>query len=223
MFATGNMKDEQLYKEYFFRLGCEQKNIKDYIAHIETADQLYYPIPYQFERLRDGSEVEIAGKRWDVIVGLGHSFEHASLYCAELEVLIAGDQVLPKITPTIMVPAFEPESNPLLDFLESNKKFLNLPNSTVVLPSHNFPFMGLHERLNQYTAHHKDRLNIVLQACIKPLSGMEVSKILFTKELDSHGNFFAIGETMAHIKYLEHVGQLVCNEDKNGIERYCVA
>ena len=220
MFATGNMNDEKFYYDYCIRIGFKESEIKEYGAHIATADQFYYDVPYQFDRLRDGSEIMIAGKSWSVIVGLGHSQEHACLYCSELEVLIAGDQVLPKITPTVMVQAFEPEANPLLDFLESNKKLRYLPESIVVLPSHNFPFTGLHERLDQYIAHHADRLQVVLGACIEPLSGVEVARFLFPQDLDLHGKFFAIGETMAHIRYLEHQGKLLRREDRKGVERY---
>ena len=221
--AAGNMKGEKSYYDYLLRIGCKQSELKDYEAHIATADQLYYDVPFQFERLRDGSEVKIAGKSWNVIVGLGHSQEHACLYCPELEVLIAGDQVLPKITPTIMVQACEPEENPLLDFLESNKKLRDLPEFVVVLPSHNVPFTGLNVRLDQYIIHHMERLNVVLEACVKPLSGMEVARFLFPQDLDSHGKFFAVGETMAHIKYLEYEGKLSCTSDGDGIERYIKA
>ena len=40
----------------------------------------------------------IGGRRWEVIIGRGHSPEHAALWCRELDVLISGDQVLPRIT-----------------------------------------------------------------------------------------------------------------------------
>jgi glyoxylase-like metal-dependent hydrolase (beta-lactamase superfamily II) len=38
-----------------------------------------------------------------VVVGSGHSPEHACLYCPELGVLISGDQVLPRISSNISV------------------------------------------------------------------------------------------------------------------------
>ena len=220
MFASGNMNGGKFYRDYLLRIGCDQSEWDDYEAHIATADQLYYEVPFQFERLRDGSEIEINEKTWRVIVGLGHSQEHACLYCSELEVLIAGDQVLPKITPTIMVQAYEPEANPLFDFLESNKKLRDLPIGVTVLPSHNIPFTGLSVRLDQYISHHMERLDVVLNVCEKPHSCAEISKVLFPQELDSHGKFFSIGETMAHIKYLQYEGRLFCINDKNGVDQY---
>jgi len=222
MIAEGHMKNERSYYDYLEQLGCKQSDIKEYWSHIESADKFYYSLPYQFNRIRDGSEITIAGKKWKVMIGLGHSHEQACLYCSELNVLIGGDQILPKITPTIMVHANEPEANPLLDFFVSNKRLRILPNSIVVLPSHNSPFVGLHERLDQYVDHHMERLQIIQEACIEPLSGMEVSKILFPQKLDKHGKFFAIGETMAHIKYLEYEGKIMRIKE-NGIERYIAA
>jgi len=220
MIATGNMKDKKTYYDYFIRVGGNPDEFEDYGSHIMAADKFYSSLPFQFDRLRDGSVITISGMNWNVIVGLGHSQEHACLYCPELDVLIAGDQVLPKITPTIMVHAYEPEANPLSDFLKSNEKLRQLPNTVTVLPSHNRPFIGLHDRLDQYIAHHSERLKLVMKACKKPLSGLEISAILFPQELDIHGKFFALGETMAHIRHLEYEGKLMRRNDENGVERY---
>jgi glyoxylase-like metal-dependent hydrolase (beta-lactamase superfamily II) len=220
MISMGATKDEKTYFDYFRRIGCDEENLNDLGSHILTADELYHDVPRRYERMRDGSTITIAGKQWEVIVGLGHAVEHACLYCQELDVLIAGDQVLPKITPTIMVHAPEPEADPLKDFLDSNEKLRRLPDTVTVLPSHNRPFTGLHARLDQYIAHHDERLDVVLNACDKPLSGMEVAGVLFTRELDFHGKFFASGEAMAHIRHLEYQGKLSRSIDTDGVERY---
>ena len=220
MFAGGFNNDKKSFYDYFARLGCNPKELKEYGEHISTADRFYYNFPNQFERLIDGSKLMIAGNVWEVIVSLGHSIEHASLYCSKLNVLIAGDQILPKITPTIMVHAYEPEANPLREFLTSNEKFRYLPEDVSVLPSHNVPFRGLHMRLDQYIAHHKDRLKTILETCRTPLSALQLAKFLFPQDLDKHGKFFAIGETLAHIRYLEYEGKLHRSQGANGVDHY---
>ena len=220
MFAMGKMRDKKTYRDYFLRVGGNPKEIADYETHINSADKLYTVLPSEFLRIKDGDTVNINGMNWKVIIGLGHSHEHACLYCSELEVLIGGDQILPKITPTIMVHAYEPEANPLLDFFESNSKLRSLPNSVHVLPSHERPFIGLHDRLDQYIKHHNERLDILIDSCHEPLSGIEISRILFPQKLDHHGKFFALGETMAHIRYLENEGQLVRVKRVDKVERY---
>src|ERR1700739_5017944 len=97
--------------------------------------------------------VEIGGPQWHVIVGEGHAPELACLYCAETGVLISGDQVLPKISPNVSVHACEPHGNPLARFLNSVDKLrAAVPPETLVLPSHNLPFFGLHARIDAIAA-----------------------------------------------------------------------
>jgi glyoxylase-like metal-dependent hydrolase (beta-lactamase superfamily II) len=47
-----------------------------------------------------------------VIIGRGRSPEHACLLCRELGLLIAGDQLLPTISPNVSVYPTEPAANP---------------------------------------------------------------------------------------------------------------
>src|SRR5690606_2928546 len=110
--------------------------------------------PTQFRRLLDGDHVQIAGREWQVTSGYGHAPEHASLYCAALDVVISGDMVLPRISTNVSVFDFEPEANPLPLYLKSLKRFDELPENTLILPSHGKPFRGLHERIAQQHAHH---------------------------------------------------------------------
>ncbi|MBT3990393.1 MAG: MBL fold metallo-hydrolase [Rhodospirillaceae bacterium] len=220
MVSTGGLKDVEAYNKYFLQIGCAEEDLEDYCAHIMTADKLYCDVPHRYRRLREDRTVTIGGKSWQVIVGLGHAMEHVCLYCAESNILIAGDQVLPKITPTILVHANEPNANPLLDFLESNEKLRHLPEDVTVLPSHNQPFTGLHTRLDYYITHHEERLETVLAACDEALNGLEVAGALFPQDLDIYGKFFATGEAMSHIRYLEYEGKLKRSNDADGIERY---
>ena len=85
--------------------------------------------PAAYRRIADGEEFEIGGHRWRVIVGTGHAPEHACLWCEALNVLISGDQILPRITPNVSLPAAEPDSDPLADFLKSLSRFEALPGA----------------------------------------------------------------------------------------------
>ena len=73
--------------------------------------------------------------------------------------LIAGDQVLPKISTNVGVWPNEPQADALTWFLDGFSRFRRLPADALVLPSHGFPFIGLHTRLDQLVAHHDARLN----------------------------------------------------------------
>ena len=173
----------------------------------------YYPslvpaVPAAFVRLQDGQRVRIGARDWRVITGFGHSPEHVSLYCAADEVLIAGDMVLPRISTNVSVFAVEPEGNPLQQYLDSCTKFADLPDTTLVLPSHGRPFRGLHTRIAQLRAHHGARLAEVLAACAVPQSAADIVPIMFRRALDAHQLSFALGEALAHLHQLWYAGLL---------------
>ncbi len=90
-----------------------------------------------------------AGATGAASAAFGHAPEHIALYCDELQTLISGDMVLPRISTNVSVYDTEPEADSLTLFLDSLDKFLPLPEDTLVLPSHGKPFTGLHERVQQ--------------------------------------------------------------------------
>ncbi|MDY7577426.1 MBL fold metallo-hydrolase [Herbaspirillum sp. RTI4] len=165
-------------------------------------------VPESYFRMHDGQTVQIGGRGWNVITGFGHAPEHASLYCAELGVLISGDMVLPRISTNISVLAIEPESNPVQQYLDSLKKYATLPANTLVLPSHGKPFRGLPIRITQLNDHHAARLAEVLEACAIPCSAVDILPVMFKRPLDTHQLSFALGEALAHLHQLWFVGLL---------------
>jgi glyoxylase-like metal-dependent hydrolase (beta-lactamase superfamily II) len=178
-------------------------------------------VPASFRRLADGSVVEIGGRAWRVIVGEGHSPELACLYCSETGVLISGDQVLPKISPNVSVHAYEPDGDPLARFLRSLDKFrAAVPLETLVLPSHNLPFFGLHARIDALAAHHQARCGEVVTACVRPRNAKELLPVLFQRPLDRHQTAFALGEALAHLHYLEARGELSRVSGEDGVARF---
>ncbi|WP_340666119.1 MBL fold metallo-hydrolase [Rhodocyclus gracilis] len=177
-------------------------------------------LPTQYRRLLAGDELCIGGRRWQVIVGHGHSPEHAALYCEDDHVLISGDMVLPKISTNISVFAVTPEANSLADFLASLDRLRALPADTLVLPSHGLPFRGLHDRIDALHAHHHERLVRLEAHCTTPHCAAELLPILFERELDAHQTMFAMGEAIAHLNWLEHAGRLRRCRSDDGIIRF---
>jgi glyoxylase-like metal-dependent hydrolase (beta-lactamase superfamily II) len=178
-------------------------------------------VPASFQRLADGMTVEIGGQEWRVIVGEGHAPELACLYCPETGVLIAGDQVLPKISPNISVQPHEPDGDPLARYLSSLGKLRQaVPPDTLVLPSHNLPFLGLHARIESLAAHHRERCDEVIAACRVPQTAVELLPVLFRRNLDRHQLGFALGEALAHLQYLMHQGALARELSADGVYRF---
>jgi glyoxylase-like metal-dependent hydrolase (beta-lactamase superfamily II) len=188
----------------------------------------YYPslvpaVPESYHRLQDGQVVEIGGRGWRVITGFGHSPEHASLYCAELNVLLSGDMVLPRISTNVSVFAIEPEGNPLQQYLDSLNKFHGLPDDVLVLPAHGRAFRGLHTRIDQLRSHHAERLEEVVEACQQPRTAAEIVPIMFRRPLDAHMLSFALGEALAHLHKLWRDGIVRRESDGGGMIRFRTA
>jgi glyoxylase-like metal-dependent hydrolase (beta-lactamase superfamily II) len=184
--------------------------------------------PTQFHRLYDGDRVKIGNRQWRVIVGHGHAPEHACLLgCAndgeaeERPVFIAGDQVLPQITPNISVWPNDPDSDPLRHYLRSLKHIrAEVPDAVLVLPSHRQPFSGLYHRLDALHAHHQERLQTVYEACGEPSSASDLLPVLFRRTLDAHQLSFALGESLAHLHTLWQDGRLYRFTDAQGVIRF---
>jgi glyoxylase-like metal-dependent hydrolase (beta-lactamase superfamily II) len=193
---------------FYRRAGFNAAQLRLCAERGNTYRQRVAPIPPQLRRLQDGDTISIGGRCWQVISGAGHSPEHAALFCRELAVMIAGDQVLPKISPNVSVWPQEPDADPLALFLHSLDRFRALPADTLVLPSHHDPFIGLSLRLDQLAEHHHQRLAETLEACRVPSTAVDVLQRLFPRPLDDHQLFFAIGESLAHLHHLERRGDL---------------
>ncbi|HEX8443252.1 MAG TPA: MBL fold metallo-hydrolase [Allosphingosinicella sp.] len=165
------------------------------------------PVPVSFVRLRDGDLVPIGGREWRVVTGNGHSPEHVCLLDEANRVLIAGDQVLPRITSNVSLSLSEPEGDPLGDWLDSIAKLRRLPDDLLVLPSHGDPFMGLHARLDALDAGHRDRLNALAEHLEEPRRAVDCFSILFGRKIDAGIFGLATGEAMAHLRRLELEGR----------------
>ena len=186
--------------------------------------QLVPEFPSSYRRIIEGDVVRIGAHEWQSIVGHGHAPEHLSLYCKELNVVIAGDMLLSTISTNVSVWSIDPEGDPLRLFLESINRYRELPADVLVLPSHGKPFRGAHERVAQLEAHHQARFAELKEAIRgKEKSAGELLPVLFRRPLDAHQTFFAMGEAIAHLHYLYYAGRLKRANGADGIMRYAAS
>lgn len=201
------IENEEVRAAHLRRNGVPDDKIALFHRHKGGYAKGVVPLPTAFQRLIHAHPITLGGHRWDVIVGRGHAPEHASLWCPELNVLIAGDQVLPKISTNVGVWPNEPLADALTWFLDGFSRFRRLPADALVLPSHGFPFVGLHTRLDQLVAHHDARMNdmtnAIARAGTEGATGWDMVPVLFPRHLDNNQVVFAFGETLAHLHCLE--------------------
>lgn len=193
----------------------------EYGAFMRARGPLYQrsvsPLPRAYRAIADGDTVVIGGRAWRVMTGQGHAPDMACLFCAEARVLIAADQILPRITPYIGLHAGEPMADPLGGFLATLDRFRVLPEDTLVLPSHGVPFTPLHRRLDTLAAHHADRLAVLEEACRAPATAHALLPALFRRPLDHRSLGFGLGETLAHLRRLEAMGRVERLPDADGV------
>ncbi|MET0542309.1 MAG: MBL fold metallo-hydrolase [Variovorax sp.] len=182
------------------------------------------PLPVRYRRMVDGEHIHIGGDEWRVLVGNGHSTEHACLYCAARGLLISGDQVLPLISSNVSVWPSEPGANPLQDWLESIEKIRrSVPDDVLVLPAHHDPFRGLHTRLDQLARKRQEALDKVRESLgqtdrraidlFATLFGRKDFENVFVQQL-------ATGEAVAYLNYLIGRGEARVRDDAHGVAWY---
>jgi glyoxylase-like metal-dependent hydrolase (beta-lactamase superfamily II) len=177
-------------------------------------------MPAGYRRLEHGDSLTIGTQDWQVVVGAGHSPEHACLYCPALKVLISGDQILPIITSNVSVHPTEPEANPLKDWMESHDRLLKLPPDLLVLPAHNLPFYGVRERLRALISHHEDRMLAIEEHCVEPALAKDLLPVLFARKLDPRQMMMALGEAIAHLHLLMHRNRIERTLHEDGQYRF---
>ena len=168
----------------------------------------------------DDEELVGGGRTWRLIETDGHCRGHLCLHDAEGEVLISGDQVLPTISPNVSVISTRPEGDPLRDFLTSLNRLTRCSAGTLVLPSHGRPFRGLHRRIDVVRAHHLQQLAALREACVEPRCAFDLLPVMFGRTLRGFHRFLALGETLAHLHYLWHGGELTRIMDASGVIRF---
>ncbi len=212
MLAADTGRDAPEAALSFYRhVGWTDEEVAHYVSRFGRFGSAISTLPDAYRRLKDKDLVRIGQLDWEVIVGSGHSPEHACLYQPDINVFISGDQVLPGITPNVSVWPTEPEADPLGDFLQSCHTLLErVPHDALVLPAHGLPFRGLHTRLHQLLDHHADHLQTIGKATDeRSLKMRDLFPMLFRREITMDVLSMASGEAMAHLNHAVHHKTLV--------------
>ena len=203
----------------FYRAaGWDEEALEQYRARFGGFGRAVHALPDSYRRMSDGDVIDVGGRGWRVVVGNGHSPEHACLHQPELKVLIAGDQVLPKISSNVSVFPTEPDADPLSDWLSSLAKLKReIPDDVLVLPAHGEPFRGLHARLDALAAGHEVSLQRLETRLSEPKRAVDVFGTLFGRPIGPSLLGMATGESLAHLRCLETRGRAVRETDPAGV------
>ena len=166
--------------------------------------------------LEENDTITIGDYVFQCVATPGHTRGHTCLYEPTKKILISGDHILNGITPNIQ--CWSDQDDPLKNYLVSLNKVYEL-DVDLVLPGHRRLFRNHRERIAELKKHHRNRVKEVLQILNKgPMNAFQVaSKMTWDMSYESWEQFpvtqkwFATGEAIAHLRYLERKGLLLRN------------
>jgi glyoxylase-like metal-dependent hydrolase (beta-lactamase superfamily II) len=160
-----------------------------------------------------GDVLELGGREWFVLHTPGHTQDHFCLHDPEAGILLAGDHVLPTITPHIS--GFSTAPDPLKSYFYSLDRVGEIAGVKQALPAHGHPFTDLRARTEAIKRHHLERLEKVKEISreLGPATVGAISRRLFSQR--SWGPM-AESETYAHLEHLRHAGEAECHRAGSG-------
>jgi len=162
--------------------------------------------------LEDGDIADVPGWRLRAVHTPGHTAGHLCFVDEEAQRFLAGDHILPRITPNISVGT--DTEQPLADYLKSLAKVRDL-DVVEVLPAHEWRFRGLAERVDGIASHHERRLAELLAAIAEhpgATSWELAGQLTWSRSWDQYSGrmrISAVTETAAHVKELVRRGAAV--------------
>lgn len=212
LFSSNRNFDKRI--EDLYRANGIPMSLMHYIEKSHPAllsRQAYEEIAKSAIGLEEGEEITAGKYSFRVIWTPGHSPGHICLYEPKMKLLLAGDHILPKITPHIS--KFMENSSPLTDYIKSLRKVEAL-DIKLILPAHEDIFNGCYERIAELRLHHMQRLSEIMEKLKeRPKTAFELASEIkwFVKyscwdEFPPFQKYLAIGEALSHLDFLERQG-----------------
>ncbi|MBP8695411.1 MAG: MBL fold metallo-hydrolase [Syntrophobacterales bacterium] len=216
-----NSRHEELVeraRNFFLPQGLPQKamdNLAKLMAVFRKAT-----VPFRVDRrLSPGDSFSLGGRTVEVIAAPGHTAGQMCFYLPGEGILLAGDHILPDITPNLSPDIFRLEYRPLSSFLESLGAIRDLP-VRMVYPAHGDAYPDLARRVDEIREHHAERTQLIVEALQgKEKTAFEVSGDIFGEDLPEFDQFLALNETYVHIVELVDRGEVRAVE-RGGLVRY---
>jgi glyoxylase-like metal-dependent hydrolase (beta-lactamase superfamily II) len=176
---------------------------------------------FDFTILEEHDTLSAGEYRFECVATPGHTFGHMCLYEPTKKMFVSGDHILNDITPTIQL--WSDGRNPLKEYQASLDKVYEF-DIELVLPGHRSIFRNCKERIQELKHHHQKRSEEILSILEEgSRDAFEVaSQMSWDITCDSWDLFpvfqkwFATGEAIAHLKFLEEQGRVRReNRDQN--------
>lgn len=216
------------YWQRMYRIYVDEGFPKEEIDRLWRANPAQGAAPRDWGRhcvlLRDGDRLSYGGVTLRCILTPGHTPGHLCLYGEEPGWLFSGDHVLFHITPNIC--RWESMPDALGSYLESLEALSGLPVN-LLLPGHRKETGALDLRIRQLQEHHARRLEETREIILREpgLTAYEIAGRMRWSirsrwpEFPVQQKYFAMGECLAHLDYLERRGRIF-RLKRDGMIRY---
>lgn len=184
----------------------------DRIAELRERAALAFPwmrAPRPTKRVGDLERVRLGRREWVGLDTPGHTDDHLCLYDEENGVLLAGDQVLPSITPHVsgMV------DDSVQRFVDSLDRLAGIGRVDIALPAHGHPISDLRRRVDEIKEHHHERLD-ELRRYSQELGWASVTDLSHKLFKPRSWGGMAEDETYAHLEHLRLRGEADVREEQ---------
>ncbi len=201
--------------ELFIHNGMSREEAKEIFNNhpaVKLKDTYAELLDIDWALLKEGDRISLGGEAYRVLELPGHTPGHIGFYNEENKILFSGDVVLENITPHVTIHDWK--DNPLEDYLNTLKRILELSPS-IIYPGHRSDIRDPAKRIRELLSHHQERLQNILDILRREgrLTGYEIAKKVKWRvrynswdEYPYSERFFAMGEALAHLRYLEVKG-----------------
>ncbi|MEX2462154.1 MAG: MBL fold metallo-hydrolase [Paenibacillaceae bacterium] len=191
----------------FIRHGMDQTMVEQQLVpHMKSFVEWVSPHPLVSFIALD-QPFRMGNQLYKPIVTSGHADGHICFYEESSKEMFCGDHVLPQISPNVSyIPGAD--ENPLLSFMTSLNE-INQYEVVRAYPGHREPFASFNRRVVELLAHHEDRLEKMVACLQEPKHAFQLCLEFFGERLPIHQLRFAMGETLAHVIYLQKADRIV--------------
>ncbi|HEU4556549.1 MAG TPA: MBL fold metallo-hydrolase [Longimicrobium sp.] len=216
--AAAHPEEEAEYRgELFRRCGAPAEWIDAVQQGHATARAMAPPV--EVDATLDGDGGDVPGARgWRYVWTPGHTAGHVSLFRPDDRVLVAGDAVLPRITPTLGVN--RQREDPVGDYVEALDRLAGV-DPALILPSHGDPLLGT-ARIAELKEAAEGETGAVRALLVgRPATTWEVVDRRYPgRELGAGTRMLALRETLAHLRRLVRAGAARVDQGRDGAETF---
>jgi glyoxylase-like metal-dependent hydrolase (beta-lactamase superfamily II) len=175
--------------------------------------------------VQEGDTITIGDYDLKCIETPGHTWGHICLYEPNKKILFSGDHILGDITPNIQV--WARDDDPLKSYMESLSK-VDKMDIEYTLPGHRSLIEDCGKRIQELKAHHLARCSEVIDILQEGSRNAYDTASRMTWDITAKSwddfplmqKWFATGEALAHLRFLEKKGFISETEQSDDVIRY---